>query len=105
MVNQLAGVKKEVKKKNSKKTTDKEVTSNQQEFANEKLFEEIRSLREKLTKLANQFDKELIERDKTNKNQQIQFWEDIQSIVQQIQDDIQQTNTLCQTLTSEKAEK
>ena len=38
-----------------------------QEFANEKLFEEIRTFKEKLTKLASQFDKELVERDKALK--------------------------------------
>ena len=53
MVSQLAGVKKDVKKKASKKSEINLTTREQQEFANEKLFEEIRQFREKLTKLAN----------------------------------------------------
>ena len=64
---QLAGVKKEVKKKTIKKKKDADVSVKEQEFANEKLFEEIRTFKDKLTKLANQFDKELIERDKALK--------------------------------------
>ena len=81
MVSQLAGVRKDVKKKTSKKSTSADLTTREHEFANDKLFEEIRTFREKLTNLANQFDKELIERDKLNKQQQIRLWEDIQSIV------------------------
>ena len=49
----LTGVKKEIKKKTKKKN---DITLKEQEFANEKLFEEIRVSKEKLTKLANQFD-------------------------------------------------
>ena len=49
----LAGVKKDIKKKAKKKN---DITLKEQEFANEKLFEEIRVFKEKLTKLANQFD-------------------------------------------------
>jgi len=60
-------VKKDMKKKTTKKKGDIEVSVRDQEFANEKLFEEIRGFKEKLTKLANQFDKELIERDKSLK--------------------------------------
>ena len=63
MVTQLTSVKKDVKKKAVKKKTDVESSVREQEFANEKLFEEIRTFKDKLTKLANQFDKELISRD------------------------------------------
>ena len=105
MVSQLAGVKKDVKKKASKKSEINLTTREQQEFANEKVFEEIRQFREKLTKLANQFDRELIERDKANKQQQITLWEDIQSIIQQIQDDIAATNQVSETLANVKADK
>ena len=77
MVSQLAGVKKDVKKKASKKSTSVDMTTREHEFANDKLFDEIRTFREKLTNLANQFDKELIEWDKLNKQQQIRLWEDI----------------------------
>ena len=42
----------------------------EQELANEKMFEEIQKFKEKLTKLANQFDKELVERDKALKQYQ-----------------------------------
>jgi len=39
----------------------------EQEFAHEKLCEEIRVLKDKMAKLANQFDKELLDRDKALK--------------------------------------
>ena len=50
-------------------------------MANEKVFEEIRTFKDKLTKLANQFDAELILRDKAHKQYQISLWEDIQSMI------------------------
>ena len=67
MITQLAGVKKDVKKKSGKKVDDLEKTKQEQEFANEKMFEEVRNVKDKLTRLANQFDKELVERDKSLK--------------------------------------
>lgn len=60
-------MKKEVKKKSSQKQSDLNKTKQEQEFAHEKLCEEIRVLKDKLTKLANQFDKELLDRDKALK--------------------------------------
>lgn len=65
---QMAAVRKEAKKKAVKKKQDADLTAREQDFANEKLFEEIRSFKEKLTKLANQFDKELLERDRQLKS-------------------------------------
>ena len=50
---QIAGVKKELKKKTMKKKGEAEVSVREQEFANEKLFQEIRGFKDKLTKLAN----------------------------------------------------
>ena len=67
VVTQIQNVKKETKKKTNKKNEDLERTKQDQEFANEKMFEEIKSLSDKLRKLANQFDKELVERDKSLK--------------------------------------
>ena len=67
MVLQISAVKKEAKKKQGKKAKDGENSVREAEFANEKLFEEIRNLKEKLTKLASQFDRELVERDKALK--------------------------------------
>lgn len=67
IVSQISVVKKDVKKKAIKKKGEVEINVKEQEFANEKLFEEIRGFKDKLTKLANQFDKELIERDKALK--------------------------------------
>ena len=49
----LTTVKKEMKKKTKMKKADADMTLKEQEFANEKLFEEIRAFKEKLTKLAN----------------------------------------------------
>ena len=46
-------MKKDVKKKAIKKKGEVEVNVKEQEFANEKLFEEIRGFKDKLTKLAN----------------------------------------------------
>ena len=105
VVTQLSGVKKEVKKKTTKKKTDFENSAKEQEFANEKMFEEIRGFKEKLTKLANQFDKELVERDKALKQYQAGLWDDIQSMLQSIQEDTQSTNKLCQSLANLKADK
>ena len=53
VVTQIQNVKKETKKKATKKNEDLEKTKQDQEFANEKMFEEIKSLSDKLRKLAN----------------------------------------------------
>ncbi len=81
MVTQLSTIKKDAKKKAIKKKGEVETSVRDQEFANEKLFEEIRSFKDKLTKLANQFDKELVERDKSLKQYQAGLWDDIQSML------------------------
>ena len=52
VVTQLTGVKKDMKKKTTKKKADIENSVREQEVANEKLFEEVRGFKEKLTKLA-----------------------------------------------------
>ena len=102
---ELAGVKKDVKKKAQKKKTAADISAvKEQEFANEKLFEEIRAFKDKLSKLANQFDKELLDRDKTLKQYQTGLWQDIQQMLQQIQEEIQATNTLCQSIANAKAD-
>lgn len=84
MVTEISNVKKDAKKKAIKKKTTEQNTAREQEFANEKLFEEIRTFKEKLTKLASQFDKELVERDKALKQYQAGLWDDIQSMLQSI---------------------
>lgn len=81
VVTQITNVKKDVKKKAVKKKGDIEISVRDQEFANEKLFEEIRSFKDKLTKLANQFDKELVTRDTALKQYQAGLWDDIQSML------------------------
>jgi hypothetical protein len=53
VVNQLTEVKKEAKKKAVQKKSDIQKTKQEQEFAHEKMCEEIRTLKDKLTKLAN----------------------------------------------------
>ena len=105
MVLEISNVKKDVKKKAVKKKTTDQNTVREQEFANEKLFEEIRTFKDKLTKLASQFDKELVERDKALKQYQAGLWDDIQSMLQSIQEDTQSTNKLCQSLANMKADK
>ena len=87
MVLEISNVKKDVKKKAVKKKATEQSTAREQEFANEKLFEEIRTFKEKLAKLASQFDKELVERDKALKQYQAGLWDDIQSMLQSIQED------------------
>lgn len=87
MVLEISNVKKDAKKKAIKKKTTEQNTAREQEFANEKLFEEIRTFKDKLTKLASQFDKELVERDKALKQYQAGLWDDIQSMLQSIQED------------------
>ena len=87
MVLEISNVKKDVKKKAVKKKATDQNTMREQEFANEKLFEEIRTFKEKLAKLASQFDKELVERDKALKQYQAGLWDDIQSMLQSIQED------------------
>ena len=105
MVSQITNVKKDAKKKATKKKGDIEVSVREQEFANEKLFEEIRGFKDKLTKLANQFDKELLERDKSLKAYQSSLWDDISQMLTSIQEDTQSTNKLCQSLANMKADK
>jgi RNA polymerase-interacting CarD/CdnL/TRCF family regulator len=51
-VNQIADVKKDLKKKTNQKNTDLNKTRQEQEFAHEKICEEIRVVKEKMTKLA-----------------------------------------------------
>ena len=46
-------------------------------MATDRVFEEVRSTKDKLTKLASQFDKELSERDKGLKTYQTGLWDDI----------------------------
>ena len=69
------------------------------------MFEEIKSLSDKLRKLANQFDKELVERDKSLKQFQAGLWDDIHAMLQSIQQDTHSTNKLCQDLANIKADK
>ena len=65
----------------TKKVKENDNSAREQDFANEKLFEEIRNLKDKLTKLASQFDKELVERDKALKQYQTGLWDDVQSML------------------------
>ena len=82
VVNQVAEIKKEVR---NKKKKDLNKTKQEQDFALDKLCEEIKGLKDKLTKLASQFDKELIDRDKALKSYQHGLWDDIQQLIQAMQ--------------------
>ena len=64
VLSQLKVTKKELKKKNTKKKAE---VSDKYDVEIERLDEEIRAYKDKLTKLASTFDKELIERDKAFK--------------------------------------
>lgn len=82
VLDQIAKIKKDAKANKAAKAKDKEW-----ELANEKLFEEVKKCNEKILKLANQFDKELTDRDKTHKKQATTLWDDIQSLFTMHQQD------------------
>ena len=68
--------KKEIKKKDSKKKI--EAQQSKQDIEIGRVSQEIAAFKDKLTKLASTFDRELIERDKTMKQNQAGMWEEIQ---------------------------
>ena len=84
MNSQFTTVKKEMKKKQVKKKEEGEKTRHEQDLALERAFEELKSLKDKLTRLANTFDKELIDRDKSLKKYQEGLWTDISGMLEQI---------------------
>ena len=92
---QLTTVKKELKKKQIKKKEDVDKTRQEQDIAIERTFEEIKGLKDKLTRLANTFDKELIDRDKSLKKYQEGLWSDVSNMLTQIQQDTQSSSKLC----------
>ena len=61
VLSQLKVTKKEMKKKEVKKKTE---VSDKHDVEFERINEEFRAYKDKLTKLANTFDRELVERDK-----------------------------------------
>lgn len=69
------------------------------------MCEEIRTLKDKLTKLANQFDKELLDRDKSLKQYQCSLWDDIQQLIQAIQRENEATRVMVHNMASSKADK
>ena len=77
MNTQLTAVRKELRKKQLKKKDDTDKSRQEQDFAIDKTFEEIKGLKDKLTRLANTFDKELVDRDKSLKKYQEGLWSDI----------------------------
>jgi hypothetical protein len=48
--------------------------------ASASIADEVKKCQDKILKLANQFDKELIERDKVTKKSQTAMWDDIQQL-------------------------
>ena len=73
-MNELTKMKKEQKalKQKAKAESNKEF-----ELANASIADEVKKCQDKIIKLANQFDKELIERDKVTKKSQTAMWDDI----------------------------
>lgn len=51
-------------------------------------LEESKKSSDKILKLASQFDKELVDRDKLNKKSQTAMWDDIQQLFTQHQQDV-----------------
>ena len=80
----VSALKKQLKTKMVKKKDDADATKQEMDFAIEKSFDEIKGVKDKLTRLANTFDKELIERDKSLKKYQEGLWTDIEQMLQQI---------------------
>lgn len=74
ILDQLTKMKKEQKAAKLKaKTESKEVF----EVASATIADDVKKCQEKILKLANQFDKELVERDKLTKKAQTAMWDDI----------------------------
>ncbi len=69
-------------KKDQKASKLKAKTDSLKEFevASASIADEVKKCQDKILKLANQFDKELIERDKLTKKSQIAMWDDIQQL-------------------------
>lgn len=105
MVSQITEVKKDLKKKATQKNSDLNKTRQEQEFAHDKLCEEIRVVKEKMTKLATQFDKELLDRDKALKQYQHGLWDDIQSLISAIQKENEQTRVMAHNIAASKLDK
>ena len=62
-------------------------------------------MKDKLTRLANTFDKELVDRDKSLKKYQEGLWSDISNMLTQIQQDTSSSSKLCQQLVNIKCDK
>jgi hypothetical protein len=63
-MSQVLAIKKDVQTKTKKRQEEDKKHRKEADFAYEKAFEEIATIKEKMTKLATTFDKELAERDK-----------------------------------------
>lgn len=81
VLDQMAKLKKD--QKTAKLAAKRDADKKEQDFANDKLFEEVKKCQEKILKLANQFDKELSERDKAGKKSKSAMWDDIQQLFTQ----------------------
>ena len=64
----MTQIKKDFNSKNKKKDDETKKKKLESQFANEKALEEIKDIKEKMQKLAAQFDKELSVKDKSIKN-------------------------------------
>lgn len=64
VMNQVLTLKKDVQTKAKKRQEDEKKQKKESDFAYERAFEEIGSIKDKMTKLATTFDKELAEREK-----------------------------------------
>ncbi len=74
IIDQMAKIKRENRaaKQKAKQESNKDF-----EVAASSLAEEVKKCQEKILKLANQFDKELTDRDKQSKKNQTTMWDDI----------------------------
>ena len=87
-----------MKKTKGAKKEDIDKSRQEQECANEKMFGEVRALKDKLQKLATTFDRELLERDKALKKYQNGLWDEIQMMLKSVHEDAEITTKLCQNL-------
>ena len=105
VLGQLQQIKKEQTGKARKKEEELKKKKQEAQVASEKAFEEIRALKEKMQKLAAQFDKELSERDKQIRTAQAMSQGDMHKVFGNIQLELENLRKILSDLELRKAEK
>ncbi len=105
IVTQLTQIKKDVNIKTKRKDEDQKKNKQESQFANEKALEEIKNIKDKMSKLAAQFDKELADRDKLIKGNTGNLQTEIQRVVGSIQTELESIRKIVNDIELRKAEK